>query len=314
MKFAFCMDPLEKLKPYKDSTVAMMRAAAKRGHEVFAFEPRDMAATSASVVASIRKVTVHTDNAHWFDAEPHREYSLSDFDAVMMRKDPPFDMEFFYATLLLELAESQGAKVINRPRSLRDYNEKFATTKFPKFTVPMLVTKDMARLNAFIDEQGDTILKKLDGMGGISIFRVRKDDVNRNAIVEVQTVNGTETIMAQRFIPEIVKGDKRVLVVNGKPAPYCLARIPKEGETRGNLAVGGKGVAQPISARDREIVESIGPTLVEDGLLFVGLDVIGDYITEVNVTSPTCMVEIQEQTGFDSATWFIEEVESTVNR
>lgn len=311
MKFAFCIDPLEKLKPYKDSTVAMMRAAAKRGHDIFAFEPRDMAASNGKVVANIRKVIVHPDNAHWFDAEPHREYSLAEFDAVLMRKDPPFDMEFFYATLLLELAESQGANVINRPRSLRDYNEKFATTKFPQFTVPMLVTKDVARINAFIDAQGDTILKKLDGMGGTSIFRVRKDDPNRNAIIEVQTVNGAETIMAQRYIPEIVKGDKRVLVINGKPAPYCLARIPKEGETRGNLAAGGKGVAQPISDRDREIAETIGPKLVADGLLFVGLDVIGDYLTEVNVTSPTCMVEIFEQTGFDAATWFVEAVEAS---
>ncbi|MBL8515382.1 MAG: glutathione synthase [Betaproteobacteria bacterium] len=309
MKLAFCIDPLEKLKPAKDSTIAMMRAAAKRGHEVYAFEPRDMAASSATVVANIRKLTVRADNANWFDAEPHRDVALSAFAAVLMRKDPPFDMEFFYATLLLELAESQGVIVINRPRSLRDYNEKFATHKFPRFTVPMLVTKDIARLNAFIDAQSDVILKKLDGMGGTSIFRVRKDDPNRNAIIEVQTVNGAETIMAQRYIPEIVKGDKRVLVINGKPAPYCLARIPKAGETRGNLAAGGKGVAQPISDRDREIAETIGPQLVADGLLFVGLDVIGDYLTEVNVTSPTCMVEIFEQTGFDAATWFIEAVE-----
>lgn len=309
MKLAFCIDPLERLKPYKDSTVAMMRAATRRGHEIFAFEPRDMAVSEGEVLANIRKVTVHMENTHWFDAEHHREYSLADFDAVMMRKDPPFDMEFFYATLLLELAESQGACVINRPCSLRDYNEKFATTKFPQFTVPMLVTKDIVRLNAFIDQHGDTILKKLDGMGGTSIFRVRKDDPNRNAIIEVQTSNGVETIMAQRYIPEIVKGDKRVLVINGKPAPYCLARIPKAGETRGNLAAGGKGVAQPISERDREIADSLGPRLVADGLLLVGLDVIGDYLTEVNVTSPTCMVEIFEQTGFDSATWFVEEVE-----
>lgn len=312
MRFAFCIDPLEKLKPYKDSTVAMMRAAAKRGHDIFAFEPRDMAVLNGKVVAGIRRIAVHADDDHWYDPELPAESSLGDFDAVLMRKDPPFDMEFFYATLLLELAESQGAKVFNRSRSLRDYNEKFAITKFAQFTVPMLVTKDPARLNAFIDTQGDTILKKLDGMGGMSIFRVRRDDPNRNAIVEVQTVNGTETIMAQRYIPEISQGDKRVLIINGKPAPYCLARIPKEGETRGNLAVGGRGVAQAISARDREIAESIGPQLVADGLLFVGIDVIGDYLTEVNVTSPTCMVEIQEQAGFDSATWFIEELEKAV--
>ena len=294
----------------------MMRAAAKRGHEIFAFEPRDMAVTMADaggkVIANIRKVTVHADNAHWFDANDPSEYSLADFDAVMMRKDPPFDMEFFYATLLLEMAETQGARVINRPRSLRDYNEKFATTKFPQFTVPMLVTKDVARLNTFIDEQSDTILKKLDGMGGTSIFRVRKDDPNRNAIIEVQTVNGAETIMAQRYIPEIVKGDKRVLVINGKPAPYCLARIPKAGETRGNLAAGGTGVARPLAPEDLRIAHALAPVLQARGLLLVGLDVIGDCLTEVNVTSPTCFQEITQQTGFDVAGMFIDALERAV--
>jgi glutathione synthase len=314
MRFAFCIDPLEKLKPYKDSSVAMMRAAAKRQHEIFAFEPGDMAVLDGKAVAAVRKVTVHESNDHWYDAGLPAEYALSDFDGVLMRKDPPFDMEYFYSTLILELAASQGAKVVNNARSLRDYNEKFAITKFPQYTVPMLVAKDAARLNAFIDQHGDTILKKLDGMGGMSIFRVRKDDPNRNAIVEVQTANGAETIMAQRYIPEIAKGDKRILIINGKPAPFCLARIPKEGETRGNLAAGGRGVAQAISERDREIAEGIGPQLVKDGLLFVGIDVIGDYLTEVNVTSPTCMVEIHEQKGFDSATWFVEELEKAVKK
>lgn len=312
MKIAFCIDPLEALKPHKDSSVAMMRAAVKRGHEIHTFEPRDLALAGNKVVANIRSIVVHADNSHWFDVTASGEQPLTAFDTVLMRKDPPFNMEYLYSTLLLELAESQGARVINRARSLRDYNEKFATTKFPQFTVPMVVTRDVARLNRFIDEQGDVILKKMDGMGGTSIFRVRADDPNRNAIIEVQSNNGEETVMAQRYIPDISKGDKRVLVINGKPIPYALARIPKAGETRGNLAAGGRGVAQPLSARDREIAETLGPQLVKDGLMLVGLDVIGDYLTEVNVTSPTCMVEIFEQTGFDAATVMIEAVEQAV--
>jgi glutathione synthase len=311
MKIAFCVDPLDQLKPYKDSSVAMMREAVKRGHEVHAFETRDMAHSAGKVVAAARRLQVHDGNDHWFDASPDSECALSEFDAVIMRKDPPFDMEYFYATLLLEQAESQGARVFNSPRSLRDYNEKLAITKFARFTAPTLVAKDPRRIHAFIDEQRDVILKKLDGMGGVSIFRVRKDDPNRNAIVEVQTVNGMQSVMAQRYIPEIAKGDKRILVISGKPVPYCLARIPKEGETRGNLAAGGRGVAQPLSQRDREIAEAMGPTLVADGLILVGLDVIGDYLTEVNVTSPTCMVEIFEQTGFNSAAVFVEAIENS---
>jgi glutathione synthase len=314
MKIAFCVDPLDQLKPYKDSSVAMMREAVKRGHEVHAFETRDMAHSAGKVVAAARRLQVHDGNDHWFDALPDSECALSEFDAVIMRKDPPFDMEYFYATLLLEQAESQGARVFNSPRSLRDYNEKLAITKFARFTAPTLVAKDPRRIHAFIDEQRDVILKKLDGMGGVSIFRVRKDDPNRNAIVEVQTVNGMQSVMAQRYIPEIAKGDKRILVIAGKPVPYCLARIPKEGETRGNLAAGGRGVAQPLSQRDREIAEAMGPTLVADGLILVGLDVIGDYLTEVNVTSPTCMVEIFDQTGFNSAALFVAAIENSTQR
>jgi len=312
MKIAFCVDPLGQLKPYKDSSVAMMREAVKRGHGIYAFETRDMAHSAGKVVATARQLRVHDGNDHWFDASPDSECVLSEFDAVIMRKDPPFDMEYFYATLLLEQAESQGARVFNSPRSLRDYNEKLAITKFARFTAPTLVAKNPGRIHAFIDEQRDVILKKLDGMGGVSIFRVRKDDPNRNTIVEVQTDNGTQSVMAQRYIPEIVKGDKRILVIAGKPAPYCLARIPKEGETRGNLAAGGRGVAQPLSERDREIAEAMGPKLLADGLILVGLDVIGDYLTEVNVTSPTCMVEIFDQTGFNSAAVFVEAIENSI--
>ena len=312
MRFAFCIDPVEKLKAYKDSTVAMMRAAAARGHEVHCFEPREMAFAGGRVAAATRRLTVHPGNDHWYDADAARDTALKDFDAVLMRKDPPFDMEYFYSTLLLDQAAAEGARVFNRAAALRDYNEKFALTKYQEYTVPMLVARDVKRLNAFIDEQRDTILKKLDGMGGMSIFRVRTDDPNRNAIVEVQTDNGANTIMAQRYIPEITQGDKRILVIGGKPVPFSLARIPMAGETRGNLAAGGRGVAQPLSKRDREIAEGMASRLLDDGLIFAGIDVIGDYLTEVNVTSPTCMVEIFEQAGFDSAAMFVQAVEGAV--
>ena len=311
MKIAFCIDPLDQLKPYKDSSVAMMREAVQRGHEIYAFEAREMFSLG-QVVAQAHRLSVSSDNHGWYKDLGEQTQPLNFFDAVIMRKDPPFDMEYFYATLLLEQAESQGARVFNSPRSLRDYNEKLAITKFARFTAATLVAKDPGRIHAFIDDQRDVILKKLDGMGGMSIFRVRKDDPNRNAIVEVQTDNGTQSVMAQRYIPEIVKGDKRILVISGKPAPYCLARIPKEGETRGNLAAGGRGVAQPLSERDREIAEAMGPKLLADGLILVGLDVIGDYLTEVNVTSPTCMVEIFDQTGFNSAAVFVEAIKNSI--
>ena len=312
LKLAFCIDPLDRLKPYKDSSVAMMREAAKRGHEIHAFEARHMFYNGV-VCAQALRIAVRDSNDTWFEPCGEQTQPLTVFDAVIMRKDPPFDMEYFYSTLLLEKAEEQGAKVFNRARALRDYNEKFAITKFPQFNVPMLVSKDAARLHGFIDEMGDTIFKKLDGMGGTSIFRVRKDDPNRNAMVEVLTGLGTQTVMAQRYIPEISQGDKRILIIGGTAVPYSLARIPKEGETRGNLAAGGRGVAQPLSARDREIAETLAPKLLADGLIFAGLDVIGDFLTEVNVTSPTCMVEIFDQTGFNSAALFVEAVEKAIS-
>ena len=263
------------------------------------------------MLANVSHLTVSGDNDHWYQVTSEAEMPLSDFDAVLMRKDPPFDQEYLYATLLLSLAEDQGARVVNHAESLRNYNEKLAIAKFAQFTVPTMVTSGMARLQAFIDVHRDVIIKKLDGMGGTSIFRVRADDPNRNAIVEVQTVEGSVSVMAQRYIPEITMGDKRVLVIDGKPVPYCLARIPKVGETRGNLAAGGRGVAQPISRRDQEIADALGPQLKADGLTIVGLDIIGDYLTEVNVTSPTCLVEIFEQTGFNSAALVIDALEQT---
>ena len=226
----------------------------------------------------------------------------------MMRKDPPFDMEYVYSTYLLEAAEREGAKVFNRPRAIRDHNEKFAIALFPQFLAPTLVTRDAGQLQAFVDAEGDAIVKPLDGMGGASIFRVRRDDPNRNAILETVGQQGARTVMVQRYLPEIAEGDKRLLLIAGEPVPYVLARIPKAGETRGNLAAGGRGVARPLTGRDREIAEALGPTLWAQGLLVVGLDVIGASLTEVNVTSPTCFVEIAEQTGFDVAGMFADAI------
>ena len=245
----------------------------------------------------------------WYRAGVRQWQSLTDFDAVIMRKDPPFDFEYLTATWLLERAEASGVRVFNRPRALRDHSEKVAICEFPQFTPATLITRDAAQLQQFIDEHADTILKPLDGMGGSQVFRVRHDDPNRNVIIETLTREGRRTIMAQRFVPEIAAGDKRILLIAGQPVPYCLARIPKAGETRGNLAAGGSGVAQELSPRDREIAETLGPILFARGLLLVGIDVIGDHLTEINVTSPTCMVEIRQQTGFDSAATFIAAIE-----
>jgi glutathione synthase len=280
----------------------MMREAARRGHAVFAFEARTIAVMAGAVQCQAQPLTLHDDNERWYSpaGEPSRE-RVASFDRVFMRKDPPFDQEYYYATLLLERAAGEGTTVVNDPRALRDWNEKLAILRFPKLTPPMVVASDMALLHAFIDEQRDVIVKKLDGMGGTMIFRVGRDDPNRNVILETITDLGSRTVMAQRYIPEIAQGDKRVLVVAGKPFPHCLARIPKAGETRGNLAAGGRGVAQPITARDREIAEAVGAELVKAGIVFAGLDVIGDWLTEVNVTSPTCIVEIAQGTGQNAA-------------
>ena len=301
MKLAFVLDPLERLKAYKDSSIAMMREAAQRGHEIHALEAREMFLLDSSVRASVRRLAVSDDDHAWYRADEARDARLADFDLVLMRKDPPFDLEYYNATLLLDRVEAEGARVVNRPRALRDWNEKLAILAYPELSPQTLVASDMARIHAFIDANRDVVVKKLDGMGGTMIFRVKSDDVNRNVIVEAITDMGARTVMAQRFVPEIAKGDKRVLVIDGKPFSHCLARIPKAGETRGNLAAGGKGVAQPISARDREIGEIVGRDLVKAGIVFAGLDVIGDSLTEVNVTSPTCIVEIAEQTGRNAA-------------
>ena len=301
MEFAFVLDPLSELKAYKDTSVAMMRALAKRGHALSTLEQADIHWRDGDTRGVVRPITLRADEHDWYKSGDASVRPLESFAAVLMRKDPPFDLEYVYSTYLLEAAETRGARVFNKPRALRDYNEKMAIARFADFVVPTLVTRDPALLHAFVDEHRDTILKPLDGMGGTSVFRVRRDDPNRNVIVETVGHHGASTVMAQRFIPEIVDGDKRVIVIAGEPVPHVLARIPKPGETRGNLAAGGRGVARPISPRDREIAEKVGAKLWAEGMLVVGLDVIGDYLTEVNVTSPTGFVEITAQTGFDVA-------------
>ena len=320
LKLGFVVDPLTELKAGKDSSVAMMRAAQARGHQVFAIDcatlgwRRPETWNVGGVYATATTLQLRPDDDDWYRAGVRQWQSLTDFDAVIMRKDPPFDFEYLTATWLLERAEASGVRVFNRPRALRDHSEKVAICEFPQFTPATLITRDAAQLQQFIDEHPDTILKPLDGMGGSQIFRVRHDDPNRNVIIETLTREGRRTIMAQRFVPEIAAGDKRILLIAGQPVPYCLARIPKAGETRGNLAAGGSGVAQPLSARDLEIAVALGPELARRGLLLVGLDVIGDYLTEVNVTSPTCFQEIREQTGCNVAGLFIDALEKACAR
>jgi len=309
MKIAFLADPLAGFKTYKDSTFAMMREAVRRGHTIYAFEQSDMALEEGIVSAQVAHITLTGDPDEWFVAAPKQASRLSEFDAILQRKDPPFDMEYVYGTYLLELAESQGARVFNKPSAIRDHNEKLAIAQFSEFTSPTLVTPDMERLRAFHAKHQDVIFKPLDGMGGAGIFRIKNDAMNLGSVIETLSLNGTRTIMAQRYIPEIVKGDKRILVIDGKPVPFSLARIPQGTEVRGNLAAGGLGVAQPLTVRERHIAESIGPLLAARGLLLVGLDVIGDCLTEVNVTSPTCFQEITDQAGFDVAAMFIDAVE-----
>ena len=309
MKIAFVLDPLDSIKTYKDSSFAMMREAAARGHRISAIMQEDLLWRGSDVIAFSRELTLTGDAYAWYQATEPAENKLSKFDAVVMRKDPPFDMEYVYSTYLLELAQGQGARVFNHPRAIRDNNEKMAIARFAQFTAPTIVTRQESLVRAFLAEHGDIILKPLDGMGGTSIFRLHRTDPNIGVVIETLTHYGRRTIMAQRYIPEIVRGDKRVLIIDGKPVPFSLARIPKEGETRGNLAAGGRGVAQPLSARDAEIANALGPVLAADGLLLVGLDVIGDYLTEVNVTSPTCFQEITDQTGFNVAAMMIDALE-----
>ncbi len=321
-KLLFVADPLETFKTYKDSTYAMMKEAAARGHQLMACEPKDLRwQRGEPVMGFVRDITLtgRPGDGHsgdWFNAvqqtPDERPQPLHEVDAVLMRKDPPFDSEYFYATHLLSQAERDGARVFNKASALREHPEKLAILEFPQFIGPTLVTRDAADVKRFHAEHQDIICKPLDGMGGMGIFRVGPDGLNLGSITETLNRHGAQTLMVQKYLPEIVQGDKRVLVIGGVPVPYALARIPQGSEIRGNLAVGGKGVAQPLSARDREIAQSLGPVLAARGLLLVGLDIIGSCLTEINVTSPTGFAEITTQTGFDVAQRYIDALEAAL--
>jgi len=312
MRIAFVADPLSSFKIHKDSTYAMMVEGAKRGHELFFVLQEGLMWKDGRVLGEISRLALTEGKDSWYRTEPPKETPLAEFDAVLMRKDPPFDAEYVASTWLLELAQKDGAKVFNDPRAIRDHSEKLAIAKYPQFSPPTLVTRLAGQLQQFIDANGDVVLKPLDGMGGESVFRVGARDPNRNVIIETLARDGEKSVMAQRYIPEIREGDKRILLIAGKAVPHCLARIPKPGETRGNLAAGGTGVAKPLTRRDLEIANALGPELARQGLLLVGLDVIGDWLTEINVTSPTCFREITEQTGFNVAGMFLDALEAAV--
>ena len=287
----------------------MMRAAQKRGHAVWVCEQETLHWLQGRVAAAAQRISLTDNDEDWYRTHEVERRPLAGFSATLMRKDPPFDLEYVTSTWLLSAAVREGVRVYNAPDAIRDHNEKLAITEFSRFTVPSLVARRMEDLQSFIQEQRDVVLKRLDGMGGHGVFRVRHDDPNRNVIVETVSELGMRTVMAQRYIPEISQGDKRVILIDGEVVPHCLARIPKAGDSRGNLAAGARGVAQPITPRHREIASAVGPSLAKRGLLVVGLDVIGDWLTEVNVTSPTCFREIQDQTGFDVSGMFLDALE-----
>ena len=317
MDLLIVADPIDTFNIKKDSTFAMMREASRRGHRLMICEPKDVRwLRGEPVTAFVRDITLTPDGPNWYAAAqqpPHeRPQPLRDVGAVLMRKDPPFDAEYLYSTHLLQQAVREGARVFNHPHALREHPEKLAILEFPQFITPTLVTRDASDVRRFHAEHRDIILKPLDGMGGMGIFRVGPDGLNLGSITETLNRDGAQTLMVQRYLPEITAGDKRILVIGGVPVPYALARIPQGSEIRGNLAAGGKGVAQPLSARDREIAETLGPILAARGLLLVGLDVIGDCLTEINVTSPTCFQEITDQTGFDVAACYLDALESTL--
>ena len=288
------MDPIASINFEKDTTLALLLAAQKHGYEIFYMEQADLYLDNSEPYAKMGRLKVYDHPEKWFDLEKSSPQHLSQLDVILMRKDPPFDSEFIYSTYILEAAERLGTLIINRPQSLRDCNEKVFATHFPQCTPPLIVSRDQALLSAFLEDHEEVVYKPLDGMGGTSIFRVKRGDQNLNVILETLTADGKNTIMAQKYLPEITSGDKRILVVDGVVIPYCLARIPPKGEFRGNLAVGGTGLVKPLSERDLWIAEQVSPVLKEKGLIFVGLDVIGDYLTEINVTSPTCVREIDK--------------------
>lgn len=293
IKLGIVMDPIESINIKKDSSFAMMLEAQRRGYEIHYMKMEDLHLEQGVAFADTKTINVKQDPDGWFEVTAEQTIRLSDLDAVLMRKDPPFDTEYIYATYILERAEVEGALIVNKPQSLRDCNEKLFTAWFPELTPTTIVTRKAEKIKAFREQHGDVILKPLDGMGGASIFRVKQGDPNVSVIIETLTNHGEYYCMAQTFVPDISNGDKRILVVDGEPMPYCLARIPAKGETRGNLAAGGRGEARPLSETDWAIAKAVAPTLKEKGLIFVGLDVIGDKLTEINVTSPTCIREIE---------------------
>ncbi|MCS6129817.1 glutathione synthase [Shewanella baltica] len=313
IKLGIVMDPISEINIKKDSSFAMLMAAQDRGYQLFYMEMADLAMVNGVAMANMRPLTVINDASKWYELGESQDTPMSELDVILMRKDPPFDTEFIYATYMLERAEEQGVLIVNKPQSLRDANEKLFTAWFSEFTPETIVTRDAKRIRAFHQAKGDIILKPLDGMGGTSIFRVKQDDPNLGVIIETLTSYGQQYAMAQAFIPEITKGDKRILVVDGEPVPYALARIPMKGETRGNLAAGGSGVAQPLSDSDWAIARAIGPELTKRGLIFVGLDVIGDKLTEINVTSPTCIREIQAAFDVDITGMLMDAIEARIN-
>lgn len=322
LQLLFVADPLSSFRIYKDSTYAMMREAADRGHVLYACEPHELALDQGRVVARVLRLQLnavdHSAEPHgprddWYDEIALEQRDLSTFDAVLLRKDPPFDMEYVTTTWLLERAQQLGARVYNQPRAVRDHSEKLAISEFPELTAPTLVTRDPARLRAFHAEHRDIVLKPLDGMGGLGVFRVQAQGLNLGSIIETLGQQGIRTLMAQRYIPDIIHGDKRILLIGGQVVPYCLARIPQPGDIRANLAAGGVGVARELSAHDRDIANRLAPVLHQRGLLLVGLDVIGEYLTEINVTSPTCFREIMTQTGWNVAGLMLDALETAIN-
>ncbi|UJF21786.1 glutathione synthase [Shewanella sp. OMA3-2] len=313
IKLGIVMDPISDINIKKDSSFAMLLAAQSRGYKLFYLEMKDLAMVNGKAMGNMRSLTVINDAAKWFELGEAIDTPLADLDVILMRKDPPFDTEFIYATYMLERAEEEGTLIVNKPQSLRDANEKLFTAWFSEFTPETVVTRDAQRIRAFHQQKSDIIIKPLDGMGGSSIFRIKKDDPNIGVIIETLTNYGQQYAMAQAFIPEITLGDKRILVVDGEPVPYSLARIPMKGETRGNLAAGGRGVAQPLSESDWKIARAIGPELKRRGLIFVGLDVIGDKLTEINVTSPTCIREIEAAFDVDITGMLMDAIEARVN-
>ncbi len=314
LKLGVVMDPIATITIKKDTTFAMLLAAQARGWELHYFEQADLYARGNEAFGRTRLLSVLDDKHGWFAFHGERELPLAALDVILMRKDPPFDMEYIYTTYLLELAEMAGTLVVNKPRGLRDANEKFFALHFPQCCPPTLVSREPARLKAFLGEHADIVVKPLDGMGGASVFRLRQNDPNLNVILETLTAHGRRLTMAQRYIPEVTAGDKRILLIDGEPVPYALARIPQAGETRANLAAGGRGEGVPLSDRDRWICAQVAPRLREMGLLFVGLDVIGDSLTEINVTSPTCARELDAQFGLDIGGELMTAIERRVRR